>query len=202
MDVLAGNAANASPALPLTEAGEHHTGMEVEETVGDCAFGDGATRQELADAGRKLVAKVPHTGREHQIHKSQFHTDLDAMPCTCPAGQTTANLIAMGFSRSRTGSDTVQLHPQEARLRQARAFQSSPQFQPYRPMRQTAEHRLARLVRLGIRQARSFGRKKTLFRLWLAATVANLTLIATQTGQMGAKTGPIFFVFCLAGSPG
>ena len=35
---------------------------------------------------------------------------------------------------------------------------------------------LARLVQLGIRQSRYFGRVKTRFHLYLAATVANLTL--------------------------
>ena len=40
------------------------------------------------------------------------------------------------------------------------------------------EHRLARLVQLGMRQARYFGRAKTLFQLLMTATVANLTLVA------------------------
>jgi hypothetical protein len=35
------------------------------------------------------------------------------------------------------------------------------------------------LVQLGIRQARYFGRQKTLFQLLMAATVANLTLVAS-----------------------
>ena len=48
-----------------------------------------------------------------------------------------------------------------------------------------AEHRLARLEQLGIRQARYFGRVKTKFQLYLAATVANLTLLANQTGVVG-----------------
>ncbi len=61
-------------------------------------------------------------------------------------------------------------------------------------MRQTAAHRLVRLVRLGIRQMRYFGRKKTLFQLLMAATVANLTLVATKTGQMRTKYSR-FFVF-------
>ena len=60
VEVLAGNAGDASPALPLTEASETNTGLEAEETVGDCAYGDGDTRQEFADAGRKLVVKVPN----------------------------------------------------------------------------------------------------------------------------------------------
>ena len=78
---------------------------------------------------------------------------------------------------------TVHLHPQEGLLQAARAFQNSPEFQPYRQMRQTAEHRLARLVQLGIRQARYFGRQKTLFQLLMAATVANLTLGVTKTRE-------------------
>jgi hypothetical protein len=36
------------------------------------------------------------------------------------------------------------------------------------------EHRIARLVQLGIRQARNVGRTKTLFQVCLVAAVANL----------------------------
>ena len=49
-----------------------------------------------------------------------------------------------------------------------------------------AKHRLARLVQLGIRQARYFGRVKTKFQLYLAATVANLTLVAGKIGLSGS----------------
>ena len=69
-------------------------------------------------------------------------------------------------------------------MQQARTFQKSAEFQPYRQMRLVAEHRLDRLVQLGIRQARYFGRRKTLFQLLMAATLANLTFVATKTGQM------------------
>jgi len=78
----------------------------------------------------------------------------------------------------------VSLHPQEALLQQARLFQKSEAFAGYRKRRQVAEHRLARLVQLGIRQARYFGRVKTLFQLLMAATVANLTLVAARVGMI------------------
>jgi transposase len=226
VDVLPGNAADASPAMNLTQASEAHSGLQVEETVGDCAYGNGDTRQEFADAHRKLVAKVPNVGRKDQIHKSQFRIDLEAMTCRCPAGHTTATLIPTGFWLDKTGQEQprksfafpvetcaicplrpqciktkakrgriIQLHPQEGLLQQARAFQNSPEFQPYRQMRQTAEHRLARLMQLGIRQARYFGRRKTLFQLLMAATVANLTLIAAKTGQIRPNTDQIFSFF-------
>ena len=77
---------------------------------------------------------------------------------------------------------TVQLHPQEALLQQARALQQSEAFAGYRQRRVVVERRLARLVQLGIRQARYFGRVKTKFQLYLAATVANLTLVASKAG--------------------
>ena len=63
------------------------------------------------------------------------------------------------------------LHPQEALLQAARAFQQSKEFLPYRKLRQVAEHRLARLMQLGLRQARYFGRAKTRFQLLMADTV-------------------------------
>ena len=52
-----------------------------------------------------------------------------------------------------------------------------------------AEHRLARLVQLGIRQSRYFGRVKTRFQLYLAATVANLTLMSGKIGLSGSTGG-------------
>ena len=38
---------------------KYHTGVPVEETMGDAAYGDGGTKQAFADAGRILIARVP-----------------------------------------------------------------------------------------------------------------------------------------------
>lgn len=90
--------------------------------------------------------------------------------------------------RARPGRGRlVMLHPQEATLQEARAFQRSEAFAPYRQLRQVAEHRLARLMQLGVRQARYVGRAKTLCQLLLAATVANLTLVATGVGLLRGR---------------
>jgi hypothetical protein len=43
--------------------------------------------------------------------------------------------------------------------------------------RVVVEHRIARLVGLGIRKSRYFGRKKTRFQVVMAAVVANLSLV-------------------------
>jgi hypothetical protein len=233
VDVLAGNAGDATHALELTRESEANTGMEVEETVGDCAYGGGNTRQIFADENRKLVAKVALHGRRDQISKDQFKIDLIEMSCTCPEGQVTHTLISQGSWKDKDGKKhagqafrfekavcarcplrgdciktkanrgrTVSLHPQEDLLQKAKAFQKSEAFKEYRQLRQVAEHRIARLMQLGIRQARYMGHKKTLFQLLMAATVANLTLVARKTGQIRTRRGrgisfssPFFAIF-------
>src|SRR5207253_7610908 len=87
---------------------------------------------------------------------------------------------------------TVQVHPQEILLRQARELQASPAFDEARRRRQVVEHRIARLVQLGIRQARYFGRTKTLFQVCLAAAVANLTLVAATSNAMSVSGSDAF----------
>jgi hypothetical protein len=83
-------------------------------------------------------------------------------------------------------------------LRAARVFQESPAFREYRTRRQAAEHRLARLVQLGIRQARYVGTTKTLFQLAMAAAVANLVLLSNRTGTgAGDETGALGLVGAL-----
>jgi hypothetical protein len=214
--VLPGNAPDHQEALDLVEETEANTGMAVEETIGDCAYGDGQTRQAFADAGRQLVAKVPKRRGQAYFPKEDFSIDLTTLTCTCPAGHQCRTVTTIGSGgrygvpgvprqafqfdgavcdgcplrpscvRARPGRGrTVMLHPQEALLQEARALQQSEEFAPYRKLRQAAEHRLARLMQLGVRQARYFGRTKTRFQLLMAATVANLTLTATKVGLMG-----------------
>ena len=67
-------------------------------------------------------------------------------------------------------------------LQAARALQESEAQAGYRAMRQVVEHRLARLVQLGLRQARYVGRRKTEAQLYLTAAVANLTLVLNAKG--------------------
>ena len=220
VDVLPGNAPDNLGALELVEQSEASTGSVVEEAMGDAAYGDGGTRQTFADAGRRLVAKVP--GRPDRKHypKNDFHLDLAAGSCTCPAGQVTHAIVPAGKRTDRAGrvyrlqafqfdgavcgvcplrpqciaaqgrkGRRVLIHPQEGMLQQARALQQSADYDEYRARRVVVEHRLARLVQLGIRQARYFGRVKTKFQLYLAATVANLTLVAGKIGLLGSTDG-------------
>src|SRR5215204_2021084 len=109
---------------------------------------------------------------------------FDASVCdACPLR---SSCVRAGFGKGRL----VMIHPQEALLQEARTFQESEEFAPYRKLRQAAEHRLARLMQLGVRKARYFGRTKTRFQLLMAATVANLTLVARRIGLMRDRNHP------------
>ena len=66
LEVLPGSAPDNSGSLELVEASESNTGVPVEEAMGDAAYGDGDTRQDFADAGRTLLARVP--GRPNRKH--------------------------------------------------------------------------------------------------------------------------------------
>ena len=207
--VLPGNAPDNLGALELVEQSEANTGVPVQEAMGDAAYGDGATRQTFADAGRKLVARVPGRPDRKHFPKDDFVIDLAAGSCTCPAGQVTHTIVPAGKRTDAAGrvyrlqafqfdgavcricplrsqciaakgrkGRRVLIHPQEGLLQEARALQQSAAYDEYRARRVAVEHRLARLVQLGLRQSRYFGRVKTRFQLYLAATVANLTLVA------------------------
>ena len=231
VDVLPGNAWDSTGALDLVEQSEASAGVPVVEAMGDTAYGDGGTRQDFADAGRKLVARVPGRPNSKHFPKDDFVIDLTTGTCTCPAGQVTRQLVPMATHTDLTGRTykqegfrfdaavcgacplrpqctsaksgvgrTVRLHPQEALLQEARALQQSAGYNQYRQRRVVAEHRLARLVQLGVRQSRYFGRAKTKFQLYLAATVANLTLLTDKIG-LTADTDPELRMFTTDANP-
>ena len=182
-DVLPGNAPDNTDALALVEETSRNTGCEVAKVIGDCAYGDGATRREFKEQGCELVVKVPRGGKPGYFAKGDFKIDLEQGTVTCPAGQTTRK---WQWKRVRTGprgervavkqfefaaercrgcvhyrqcvsgkrgkGRSVTLHPEEELLQEARAYQETAAFREDTKLRQTVEHRLARLVQLGIRQ--------------------------------------------------
>ena len=204
VEVLAGNAGDAEQALEVVTASEAATGGEVAEVIGDCAYGAGSTRAQFAASGRALVAKVPASHNQGYFAKTEFQIELAAGTCTCPAKQVSRDLrpanggggtfvFAAEVCRPcplraqcvrGQGGRSVQVHPHEALLQQARELQASPVFDEARKRRQVVEHRIARLAQLGIRQARYFGQTKTLFQVCLVAAVANLTLLAATSTPM------------------
>ena len=148
--------------------------FRIDLEAGSCTCPAGQVTRTIVPAGRR----TDQMGRTYRLEAFRF----DAAVCgACP-------LRSQCLAAKPGAGRTVRLHPQEALLQQARALQQSEAFSEYRQRRVVVEHRLARLVQLGIRQSRYFGRIKTRFQLYLAATVANLTLVAAKAGLTG-ETG-------------
>jgi hypothetical protein len=216
--VLAGNAPDSTDALELVQETRRNTGCEVAKVIGDCAYGDGATRRAFKEQGCELVVKVPRGGKPGYYAKGDFKIDLERDEVTCPAGQTTRKWKLKKVGRGVRGEcvavkqfefaaeqcrgcahyrqcvssklgkgRSVVLHPEEGLLQEARAYQETQAFREDTKLRQVVEHRLARLVQLGIRKARYFGRLKTKWQLLLAAAVANLVLVAAWESATGTS---------------
>ena len=151
--------------------------FRIDLEAGSCTCPAGNVTRTIVPVGRR----TDQMGRTYRLKAFRF----DAAVCgACP-------LRSQCLAAKPGTGRTVRLHPQEALLQQARARQHSEGFTEYRQRRVVVEHRLARLVQLGIRQSRYFGRIKTRFQLYLAATVANLTLVASKAGTTGeTAAGP------------
>lgn len=231
VNVIAGNAHDSEGALEMTRQCEQNTGCKVEKVVGDCAFGGGETRREFEEEGIELTAKVPRAPENGTIPKSEFEIDLENDTVTCPEGQVccTYETVRIKTSsgrkhevkrfifdaqicrkgprygecvKSKKGKGrTVTLHYEEELMQRARRYQKTPEFRDDNKARQTVEHRIARLVQLGIRKSRFFGRKKTLFQLLMAAAVANFTLIISRLASAGpffSAAVSLYFLFLLS----
>jgi hypothetical protein len=198
VEVLAGNAGDQEKALELVHQAERVMEATVEETVGDCAYGGGPTREAFAQEQRLLTAKVPSSSNGDCFPKSVFAIDLDRMEVRCPAGQTTIEYQSSGENRGGRflfadatcqacplrsqcvrgqGGRSISIQPAERLQQQARAHNQTEAGKKSLRQRVVVEHGIARLVRQGIRQSRYFGKTKTCFQVILAAVVANLSLI-------------------------
>lgn len=197
VEVLPGNAGDAVDLADHVAQAEANTQQPVGECVGDCAYGGGETRQEFVDAGRVLVAKSPQPQAPgERFGKSAFQLDLAAGTVTCPAGQVCrtateskdgtrhfhfgklcANCPLREQCTTAKSGRTVQVHPQEALLQAARAFQDTAAGKALLRERSAVEHALAMMAHLGAGQSRYRGREKTHFQMQLTATVVNLRQI-------------------------
>ncbi|HKM84348.1 MAG TPA: IS1182 family transposase [Candidatus Acidoferrum sp.] len=215
VEVLAGNAGDQEKALPLVEQSERVMEAEVEETVGDCAYGGGPTRRAFAEAERPLTAKVPVSQNGDRFPKSEFEVDLERREVRCPGGQISSDYQSDGPGRGGRfifpaatcqacplrsqclkgrGPRSISIQAEEGLQQQARLHNQTEAGRKSLRERVVVEHRIARLVGLGIRKSRYFGRKKTCFQVVMAAVMANLSLVvgfcrgqAQQVGGVAEK---------------
>lgn len=204
VEVISGNAPDNEGALELVKSSEANTGLDVDKSIGDCAYGDGRTRQEFVDAGREHVAKVPSPPSDQAFHKTHFKIDIENWSVTCPAGHTTCEYEkaksptgepmrkfffplnvcqscthkeACLQSKSASARRSVSVHPQEKLLQEARAYQDTEEFREDIRDRQAAEHSFARMMQYGTRQARYAGKAKVKVQGIMVATLINLMLV-------------------------
>ena len=111
--------------------------FRIDLEAGSCTGPAGQVTRRIRPSG----TRTGPTGRRYQLKGFRFDGALCGV---CPLR---SQCVA---AKPGTGR-TVRLHPQEALLQQARALQQSEAFAEYRQRRVVVEHRLARLVQLGIR---------------------------------------------------
>ena len=137
-------------------------------------------------AGHTLTPRLRTVSWQGETRQVPFYRWPAALCSRCPRKEQCLAPSKSADTAHRHGR-TVSEHPEEELLAQARAQQHTPDFHAAYRERQTVEHRLARMMQLGSRQARYFGRAKTELQWLLAATVANLTLVAgLQKGEKAA----------------
>jgi len=210
VEVLPGNAGDQEKALELVHQTERVMEAEVQETVGDCAYGGGPTRRAFAEEERVLTAKVPARTNGDCCPKSEFAIDLEKKEVRCPAGQTTSEYQSAGEGRGGRfvfaaatcqtcplrsqcvrgqGPRTITIQAQEGLQQQARAHNQTEAGRRSLRERVVVEHRIARLVQLGIRKSRYFGRTKTCLQVVMAAVVANVSLVAGYCKRQAEQAG-------------
>jgi IS5 family transposase len=204
-DVRAGNVHDREGAAELVAQAVESSGQELEEVLGDTAYGDLETRESIAALGAEVIAKAPPGTRKGMFNRTDFRDDPRRGVARCPAGKRSIRRDAVPgndpgwryiFSRkdcgpcplraqctkSRAAARVLQITEKTEALWRLRRQQKTKRFRRRYRKRVVVEHRIGRLVQLGVRQAKYFGKAKTGFQIALAATVANLMLVAMVSG--------------------
>lgn len=205
-DVRAGNVHDREGAADLVAQAVERSGQDLEEVLGDTAYGDLETRESIAALGAEVIAKAPPGTRKGMFDRTDFRVDPSRGVARCPAGKRSIRRDAVTgddpgwryiFSRkdcrpcplraqctkSRAAARVLQITDKTEVLWRLRKQQKTKRFRKRYRKRVVVEHRIGRLVQLGIRQARYFGKAKTGFQIALAAMVANLMLVAAVSGE-------------------
>ena len=215
-DLPPGKTWDSTSALGPVEQSGISAGAPVGEAMGDTAYGDGGTRQDFGDAGRKLPARVPGSPDSKHFPNDDFAIDLVAGACTCPAGQATRQMVSMATQTRLTccafklegfrfGAEACGACPLRPKCTSAnREWAGRCGYIPGKPCcRRPGPYGKARPAasisdcgwrpNSGWPHSSSWGSAKPgtsvvprpRFQFYLAATMANLTLLAGKSGLDG-----------------
>jgi hypothetical protein len=223
-DVRAGNVHDREGAAELVAEATERSGKELEEVLGDTAYGDLETRESIEALGAEVIAKAPPGTRKGMFDRRDFRVDRRRGVARCPSGKRSIRRDAVTgndpgwtyvFSRkdcgpcplrakctkSRAAARAVKITEKTEALWRLRRQQKTKRFRKRYRKRVVVEHRIGRIVQLGARQAKYFGKTKTAFQIALIATVANLMLVAAVARAASSAALPIALlvgIACLA----
>ena len=204
-DVRAGNVHDREGTAELVAEAAERSGQELKEVLGDTAYGDLETRESIEALGAEVIAKAPPGTRKGMFDRRDFRVDRKRATAHCPGGKRSVRRNAVKgddpgwtyvFSRtdcspcpirakctkSRTHSRHLRITEKTEKLWVLRKQQRTKRFRRRYRKRVVVEHRIGRMIQLGARQARYFGKTKTSFQIALIATVANLMLVVAASG--------------------
>ncbi len=220
-DVRAGNVHDREGAAELLAEGAERSGQELAEVLGDTAYGDLETRAAIEELGAEVVAKAPPGTRKGMFDRTDFRVDRARGVARCPAGKRSMRRdpvkrddpgwryvwsrqdcgpcsLRDQCTKSRVTARALQITQKTEELWRLRRQQKTKRFRPRYRKRVVVEHRLGRMVQLGVRQAKYFGKAKTQFQIALLATVANLTLLAAASGHTAAAAWALMLLLASA----
>lgn len=205
-DVRAGNVHDREGAAELVAEAAERSGQELAEVLGDTAYGDLETRAAIEALGAEVVAKAPPGTRQGMFDRTDFRVDRKRGTARCPAGKRSIRRdrvkgedpgwryiwsrqdcgpcpLRGRCTKGRVIARMLQITQKTETLWHLRRQQRTKRFRQRYRKRVVAEHRLGRMVQLGARQAKYFGKAKTKFRIALLATLANLALVVAASGH-------------------
>jgi len=218
VEVTPGNQPDGQSAQQIVEDSEENAEIQAEQVIGDTAYGSMKVRKDLGEREVIAPTAKGSRNGDFSKDNFDIDVHNDRVTCPAgnttthytwttyrsspekPKRKVKRFAFAKEVCRAcphyekcangkRQRGRTITLHPEEGLLQQARALEKTAYFRETYRQRVVVEHRIARLVRLGLRQSRYFGRAKTQFQALLAATVANLTLIANWLDAEGPIDG-------------
>jgi hypothetical protein len=197
---------DAVPAL----LGGHENDADKPLAVGDSAYADAASRNDLESAGFELTAKIPPVRNAKGLFsKDRFEVSTEHMNVTCPVGNVVPVTVIPGgggrasfkaycadcplkasCTTSRKGR-TISIHRFEAILQRARKEQADPAWKAdYRADRPKVERKIAHFTRRpwGGRKARTRGLERVATDLDTRAGAVNwarLAILGLHVGDNG-----------------
>jgi hypothetical protein len=201
--------ANAADRDAVAELLADEQGDDKPIILGDSAYAEGTTRENLAGQGFTLMAKCPPVRNSTGgFTKERFVIDLESNTVTCPAGQVVAITrrgdrtgvarfaphctrcpLRSACTTSRAGR-SVTINEHEAILQTAREEQRDPAWlAAYRENRPLVERKIAHFVRRGWggRRGRTRGRRRIATDLETRAGALNWARLATLGVSFGAR---------------